>query len=250
MGYESVDRLQKALAEGIFAYAKDSKKAAGRALGTIVEIIAFYLLNEWRLRYFTAIETRLPEYGNSSITHNVEYSFHPLKSRVTAVMSPLSLPITGSRIRRDCPKIQRLFDSYPKKSQTLLSSSMILRNSCVIGARDDARLLAYLDSFDGQSATISLVEQSMKPFAIVECKRVGVEEGNKKGPQTIEKAKQGAYVARSVSSLQKIRNHHGILYGILPRKDGSFHSKPYKQLLEEVIQSTDPALLSDFILTA
>ena len=50
-----------------------------------------------------------------------------------------------------------------------------------------------------------------------ECKRVGVEEGNKKGPQTIEKAKQGAYVARTVSSLQKIRIDSGELHGVIPR---------------------------------
>ncbi len=42
-----------------------------------------------------------------------------------------------------------------------------------------------------------------------ECKRVGVEEGMKKGPQTIEKAKQGAYVAKSVSNLQRVRLNDG-----------------------------------------
>ncbi len=44
MTYESVDQLQKALTEEVFHYAKDSKKAAGRALGTIVEIITFYVI--------------------------------------------------------------------------------------------------------------------------------------------------------------------------------------------------------------
>ena len=42
MPYESVDKLQKALTQEIFHYAKDPKKAASRALGTLVEIIAFY----------------------------------------------------------------------------------------------------------------------------------------------------------------------------------------------------------------
>jgi hypothetical protein len=32
MAYESVDKLQKTLAENVFHYAKDAKKAAGRAL--------------------------------------------------------------------------------------------------------------------------------------------------------------------------------------------------------------------------
>lgn len=39
MAYPSVDHLQKVLTKKVFHYAKDSKKAAGRALGTLVEII-------------------------------------------------------------------------------------------------------------------------------------------------------------------------------------------------------------------
>jgi hypothetical protein len=39
MAYESVDQLQKTLAETVFTYAEDKKKAAGRALVTLVEII-------------------------------------------------------------------------------------------------------------------------------------------------------------------------------------------------------------------
>ena len=42
MPYESVDTLQNALTQDVFHYARDAKKAAGRALGTVVEIIAFY----------------------------------------------------------------------------------------------------------------------------------------------------------------------------------------------------------------
>ena len=49
MAYESVDKLQKTLAETVFMYADDRKKAAGRALGTLVEIITFYLLKTWGL---------------------------------------------------------------------------------------------------------------------------------------------------------------------------------------------------------
>jgi hypothetical protein len=80
MTYESVDQLQKALTDEVFHYAKDSKKAAGRALGTIVEIITFYLLKTWKLNNSISIEKRIPEYGNPDITHNVEYSLHPILS--------------------------------------------------------------------------------------------------------------------------------------------------------------------------
>ena len=39
---------------------------------------------------------------------------------------------------------------------------------------------------------MALTDLFDEPFAIFECKRVGVEEGMRKGPQRIEKAKQGA----------------------------------------------------------
>jgi hypothetical protein len=39
MSYPSVDQLQKVLTEQVFHYADDKKKAAGRALGTLVEIV-------------------------------------------------------------------------------------------------------------------------------------------------------------------------------------------------------------------
>lgn len=44
LGFESVDALQKTLADTVFYYASDRKKAAGRALGTLVEIVTYYTL--------------------------------------------------------------------------------------------------------------------------------------------------------------------------------------------------------------
>lgn len=71
----------------------------------------------------------------------------------------------------------------------------------------------------------------------------------RKGPQTIEKAKQGAYVARTVSALQKIRLTDGSLGGIIQMRDGSFRHGDYYKLVAEVIASDDPELLARFILT-
>jgi hypothetical protein len=82
-----------------------------------------------------------------------------------------------------------------------------------------------------------------------ECKRVGVEEGMRKGPQTIEKAKQGSYVARTVSSLQRIRYSNGDLGGIIQKQDGSFIIEDYYTILNELITSSDLQTLSNFILT-
>jgi len=71
----------------------------------------------------------------------------------------------------------------------------------------------------------------------------------KKGPQSIEKAKQGAYVARTVSSLQKIRYADGRVGGVIHLSNGKLYHKPYNDLLEEVVASTNSAILRDFILT-
>jgi hypothetical protein len=76
-----------------------------------------------------------------------------------------------------------------------------------------------------------------------------VEEGMKKGPQTIEKAKQGAYVARAVSSLQKVRYSNGQLGGVIQLADGTLYHKPYVEMLDETISSNCPAMLRHFILT-
>ena len=71
----------------------------------------------------------------------------------------------------------------------------------------------------------------------------------KKGPQTIEKAKQGSYVARSVSSLQKMRLRSGQFQGIIEQNDGQFRSGPYLELQREIIDTWSPSELSGFMLT-
>ena len=80
MTFESVDTLQKTLADTVFNYAADSKKAAGRALGTLVEIVTFYTLLAWNLRDHIVIERSVPEFANPEIIHNVEFSLHPVRT--------------------------------------------------------------------------------------------------------------------------------------------------------------------------
>ena len=76
MTYGSIDQLQKVLSADVFGDRTDSKKAAGRALGTILELISYYLIDAWNFSKGTSIELRVPEYGNSEITHNVEFALH------------------------------------------------------------------------------------------------------------------------------------------------------------------------------
>jgi hypothetical protein len=246
MVYQSVDELQKLLVKDVFHYADDAKKAAGRALGTLVEIITFYTLKSWGLEHNTAIERPLPEFANAEITHNVEYSLHAATIIENIAFDRVSLPMTAKKILKSC---EIKGDAKTPRTNVLLSRLLALRNACTICDLGDRFLNAYLDDLRGDKGRLTVAALRRRPFAIFECKRVGIEEGNKKGPQTIEKAKQGAYVARTVSSLQRIRFADGKLGGLIQEKDGSIHYGEYYTLLNEIIASSDPELLSHFVLT-
>jgi hypothetical protein len=248
MAYESVDKLQKALMENVFHYAKDSKKAAGRALGTIVEIITYYLIKTWGLNNQISIERGLEEYGNPDITHNVEFSLHPIVRSSFLTIEKTEKSITASKILKALEATEYDLSGFTIKPNHLLNNG-VLRNACTIATSKNAFLLCSIKADLGDKYELHVYEQSRKPYSVFECKRVGVEEGMSKGPQTIEKAKQGAYVARSASSLQKIRTESGELHGIIYKSDGSYIIKPFVDLMEEIVYSTDKELLRRFILT-
>jgi len=249
MSYASVDTLQKVLVEKVFHYAEDRKKAAGRALGTLVEIITYYALKGWEFRENVAIERGLPEYRNPDITHNVEFSLHPVLRQQLIPLQEFALPLTTAKLRRSLDQLRFDHADLIAKSAQVLSSQGVLRNACIFGESPSAFCIASMDEIKGKQLALTVSVLSQHPFAIFECKRVGVEEGMKKGPQSIEKAKQGAYVARAVSSLQKVRYANGQMGGVIQLADGTLYHKPYVQLLEETIKSNDPAMLRDFILT-
>jgi hypothetical protein len=248
MAYESVDKLQKVLAEEVFNHTKDPKKASGRALGTLVEIITYYLLKTWGLNNQISIERGLAEYGNPDITHNVEYSLHPIVRSSLVTVDKSEKSITSNIILKALTASGFDQTGFERKNNQLLSNN-ILRNACTIATSDNSFLLCSIKSDLGEKLELHIYEQNKKPYAMFECKRVGVEEGMTKGPQTIEKAKQGAYVARTASSLQKIRSESGEMQGIIYKSDGSYIIKPYVNLMEEVIFSSDKELLRKFILT-
>jgi len=248
MPYESVDQLQKILTEDVFYYAQDSKKAAGRALGTIVEIITFYLLKSWEVTESISIERRIPEFGNPAITHNVEFSLHPVYKKHSLTLANDNRSITANRLLKILqPSLDE--QAFEKLNNALLTKNRVLRNACTIARNENSHLVASIEKFDQDSVVVSVAQQGIKPYAIFECKRVGVEEGSKKGPQTIEKAKQGAYVATSVSSLQKVRLESGELFGVIYLDDKVMYSEPYHVLLKRIIDSDDPRLLRNFVLT-
>ena len=248
MAYASIDAIQNVLAAEVFHYARDSKKAAGRAIGTLVEVIAFHLLKAWGFELHTLIERRIPEYGNPDLTHNVEFTLHPGEDSAVINLRESDLPFTANKMRR-MAGIGDQWDKRGMKSNQLLSRRGLLRNSCIIYEHDDELHAAYLGGKTGDAWEVAIRRLLIQPLALFECKRVGVEEGMKKGPQTIEKAKQGAYVARSVSALQRIRMSDGSVYGALPMPDNSVMVKPYDAILKEIVSSDDPDLLRHFTLT-
>ena len=248
MAYESVDKLQKVLAEEVFNHTKDPKKASGRALGTLVEIITYYLLKTWGLNNQISIERGLAEYGNPDITHNVEYALHPIIRSTYLSIDKSDKSITSNIILKALTSNGFDLIGFERKNNHLLINN-ILRNACTIAISENSFLLCSIKSNVGEKLELHIYEQNKKPYAMFECKRVGVEEGMTKGPQTIEKAKQGAYVARTASSLQKIRSESGEMQGIIYKSDGSYIIKPYTNLMEEVIFSSDKELLRKFILT-
>jgi hypothetical protein len=243
MGYESVDKLQKLLAEEVFSYTSDKKKAAGRALGTFLEIITYYLIKAWRLEHYAAIEKPLPEFANADITHNVEFTLHGSKRICERVYGEEDFPISGTAIFRslDLPP-----EGVSRKTTMLVDKNNVVRNACTLASFGTTFVNAYVDSLHHRYSVHRL---HAHPFAMFECKRVGVEEGAGKGPQTIEKAKQGSYVARTVSALQRIRKADGSLAGILQKSEAAFIISDYYELLSRVINSDDGDLLRNFILT-
>ncbi len=243
MSYESVDKLQKLLAEEVFSYTSDRKKAAGRALGTFLEVITYYLIKAWQLEHYAAIEKPLPEFANADITHNVEFTLHGSKRICETKYREEDIPIRGTAVLRSLALPQNVVS---RKAVMLIDKNNVVRNACTLASCGSTFINAYVDSLHRRYSICCLHSH---PFAMFECKRVGVEEGAGKGPQTIEKAKQGSYVARTVSALQRIRKADGSLAGILQTSESDFIISDYYELLSRVVNSQERELLRSFILT-
>ena len=119
IGQRTVDKLQGRLREEVFHYAADSKKAAGRALGTIIELISYYKLVEWGLTRNTLIERRIPEYANAQITHNVEFSLH-------RSIKQFEQPLLRTDERLGAIKLGKMFEIEPERRTAELILTQML----------------------------------------------------------------------------------------------------------------------------
>ena len=242
MAYQSIDELQTLLSQEVFGDRQDSKKAAGRALGTFIETIVFYLLRQWGENDSLAIERPLAEYGREEITHNVEFTLHPIRQITRSFWLPKESPMTPRKLAGNL----HLPDSFVFTGNKVIDKG-IIQNACVVAMDDNAMALVAPDKFGHVNTTLHAYVLDKHAYAMIECKRVG-KEGDAKGPQTIEKAKQGAYVAKTTSSLQKVRNDQGRLEGVY-YVNGEAHVGPYDPLLNEIIFGNDPQQLRDFTLS-
>src|SRR3546814_4740950 len=128
----TVDKLQGGLLEDVFHYAAYSKKAAGRALGTIVELVTFYKLVDWGLTDNILIERRIPEYANLDITHNVEFSLH-------RAMAQDIRPLLATDKRVGARQLGLLFGITPTRlNETLICSKGTVRNAAVLAEDGDS----------------------------------------------------------------------------------------------------------------
>jgi len=236
-----IEGLQGWLSRDVFARTKSPRKAAGRALGTLVEIMAYYVLLSWGLRDSISIETPVGEYGAHDIKHNVDYSLHsPIEQHT------LDFPKKGAI---SCKDIQAKLRHVGVEldgiaSKRLISKNGILKNACRISDDEDYRWTANLDG-----GKVIVTKQRAIPFMVVECKRVGRDAKGNAGPQAIEKAKQGSYVARTVSSLQKIRDGRGNHMGIIYDDYNKPTIGPYDHMVSRIVKSSDPKTLSKFIMS-
>lgn len=153
VSYPSIDKLQNTLAKEVFSYCKDVKKASGRALGTLIELVTFYTLCAWGLRDHVAIERGVPEFANHDIRHNVEFSLHPLIVNNSITIKPLHLPVTSKKIIR---AIGTPLKDVTARNEKLVSNNRVMRNAAVIGERDGGFVTAHLVEMDDEGCTLAL----------------------------------------------------------------------------------------------
>ena len=91
----SVDALQRALSDGVFARTDAPKKAAGRALGTLIELITFYLLRDWGLESSPTWASAVFGYAPNSTHHPNHLAtprrrsiYEPRTSRCSLILWP------------------------------------------------------------------------------------------------------------------------------------------------------------------
>jgi hypothetical protein len=58
------------------------------------------MIKSWKLEHITAIERPLPEFANTDITHNVEFTLHGSKQIISASFEMDDLPISSKILKK------------------------------------------------------------------------------------------------------------------------------------------------------
>ena len=172
MSYKSIDEIQNELAKAYFDRTSDAKKASGRALGTFVELITYYWIKENGFFNNLSIETKLPEYGNHNLTHNVEFTLHKILSSKEHIPLDYTTALSINKILKNIQASDKYSMSAYRKTGVLLNRKKIIKNGLYIGETDRGFVLSYIDT---ESNTYRVTELSHEACAMFECKRVGKE---------------------------------------------------------------------------
>ncbi len=128
-------------------------------MGTLVEIITFHLLKAWGLEQSTLIERKLPQYANTEISHNVEFTLYPSEMVAVdiSIEHSFATSITSRKILSKLPP-DLCIALMKIKTGSLLSKDGLQRNACVLAEDNETILAANLNSFKGRCRTMILCE--------------------------------------------------------------------------------------------
>ena len=104
-------------------------------MGTLVEIITYYALKGWGFSENVAIERPLPEFGNPSISHNVEFSLHPIVRQQAIPLQTYTLPLTTAKLRRVLDDLGFDHGDLAVKAAQVMSKDGVLSSGLMSGSR-------------------------------------------------------------------------------------------------------------------
>lgn len=247
--FDAIDEAQMALSNEIFDSTRSPKKASGRAIGTLQEMLAYSILHYHNLDDRIYLEYPLPEQGLEEVTHSVEFSIHPKIGTKPAAVS-------GRKHDNVTLQDTDAEDLYGEDSERLKKVRLVqhdddydvIHTNPSLLKLDDLKNWPYNNIPIGRLADEGdkeIVLLDPQPVGFIECKRVGLEEGTTSGPQTIEKAKQAGFVALRTSRLQKIITSDG-KKGVLVN-DGSVEYDDFEKLWESKLSSQNPSDLRGIV---
>lgn len=259
--YDQMRNIQVALSDLV-----GGQKTAGRRLGMILEIMTFLFFQSQGLASSMRKGNQLPSFAIDA-THETDFSFHPVLQSTTQIFTNQQQQVGVSRQpvpSRQFPISEQLSLLDPDSLIPIMKDKIIQNSNvnplAVIavpeGDRKDSgnpsgqKICSNITSLSSETGTrcdVSINRLANSAYAKVECKRVGIELTADSAPQTIEKAKQGAYAADHASSFQSIYTRGGEKLGVM--LGDRIRVGPYDQLRNQIINGEIPGMLEGYCST-